>query len=211
MSKLREIIHQYVVEALQEILSEEHNPELDKLVDKYSYHIVNSRDSQYPEADEQEAGDILRKIKKNHGEEAVRYARAHAQRNLDDVNRQENEKSKAELKANYKPTSGPAVKQYKESVNQISEARKLLKTYNSSIAGIGAKVYHNPETGEHQVDFYKNGKNLGEGPRYYTDDREDAHDTAQAEIKHMEKIETALQKMRDNLAKRAPQTDKYDD
>ena len=132
MSKLKEIIHQYVVEALQEILSEEHNPELDKLVDKYSGQILKARDSQYPEAHEDEAGDILKQIQRNHGKEAVLYARMHAQRNLDDLHHQENEKNKAELKANYKPTSGPAVKQYKESVEegykeQIRLARALQK------------------------------------------------------------------------------------
>ena len=114
MSKLKEIIHQYVVEALQEILDEEHNPELDKLVDKYSDQILKARDSQYPEAHEDEAGYILKQIQRNHGHEAVRYARAHAKENLKRVNDEENEKSKAELKANYKPTSGPAYKQYKE-------------------------------------------------------------------------------------------------
>ena len=114
MSKLKEIIHQYVVEALQEILdpapknwalpmpmrSEEHNPELDKLVDKYSGQILKARDSQYPEAHEDEARYVLTQIEKNHGKEAVRYARAHAKENLKNVNDEENEKSKAELKAN---------------------------------------------------------------------------------------------------------------
>ena len=95
-------------------VKEEHNPELDKLANKYSEQILKARDSAYPEAHEDEAGYILKKIKTQHGHEAVRYARAHAQKNLNDVHRKENEKSKADTKANYKPTSGPAYKQYKE-------------------------------------------------------------------------------------------------
>lgn len=98
--------------ARERLRTEEHNPELDKLADKYSEQILKARDSHYPEAHEDEAGYILKKIKTQHGHEAVRYARAHAQKNLNDVNRKENEKSKADTKANYKPTSGPAVKQY---------------------------------------------------------------------------------------------------
>ena len=133
MSKLKEMIHQYVVEALQELLDEEHNPELDKLVDKYSDQILKARDSHYPEAHEDEAGYILKKIKTQHGHEAVRYARAHAQKNLDDVNRKENEKSKAYIKANYKPTSGPAVKQYKKEVEEgYKREMRLVRALNKN-------------------------------------------------------------------------------
>jgi len=76
---------------------------------------------------------------------------------------------------------------YEPEAKQISEARRLIKSYGR------AKVYYNPESKEHEVDFFdKNGKNLGEGPRYYTDDREDAHRTAQTQLKHMTKVEESV-------------------
>ncbi len=46
-----------------------------------------------------------------------------------------------------------------------------------------AKVYKDNEWNEHRVKFYKNGKHLGEGPEYHTDDVEDAHATAKAALK----------------------------
>ena len=197
MSKLKEIIHQYVVEALEEILDEEVE--------------------QIDEGGMQRLNRLERAAKKNPDNKNLKKTVRNTFLRVD-TNRMNRMFSSGKLgpktprQLATEPQWGQDPRPFRsEEVEQISEARKLLKTYNSPIAGIGAKVYRNPETGEHQVDFYKNGKNLGEGPRYYTDDREDAHDTAQAEIKHMEKIETALQKMRDNLAKRAPQTDKYDD
>lgn len=45
-----------------------------------------------------------------------------------------------------------------------------------------AKVYKDNEWNEHRVKFYKNGKHLGEGPEYHTDDAEDAHNTAKAQL-----------------------------
>jgi len=149
--------------AANKVQKEEHNPELDKLVNKYSDHIVKSRDSQYPEAHEDEARYILTRIQKNHGKEAVRYARLHAQTNLNNVNRQENEKSKAELKKYYKPTSGPAYKHNKESVEQIYEARRkkspteklFNRLKNYGIKDPSAK----PLVGnQHKIDANKNGK-----------------------------------------------------
>jgi hypothetical protein len=206
MSKLKEIIHQYVVEALQEILDEENTGDTTHYnVTKAGHRaIMKSGLHEHPGVDYDPDNNKL---------SVTHYggSRDETIRNGIVAN---HEKAGHLIKVNTVPAPknrALPMPMRSEEVEQISEARKLLKTYNSPIAGIGAKVYHNPETGEHQVDFYKNGENLGEGPRYYTDDREDAHATAQTEIKHMEKIETALQKMRDNLAKRAPQTDKYDD
>jgi hypothetical protein len=66
---------------------------------------------------------------------------------------------------------------------ELHEARKLIKAYTSGAHG--AKVYKNPETGEHEVDFFKHGKNLGEGPRYHTNDADDAHATAKSHINKM--------------------------
>lgn len=149
--------------AANKVQKEEHNPELDKLVDKYSDHIVKSRDSQYPEAHEDEARYILTRIQKNHGKEAVRHARLHAQTNLNNVNRQENEKSKAELKKYYKPTSGPAYKHNKESVEQIYEARRKKspteKLFNR-LKNYGVKdPSAKPLVGnQHKIDANKNGK-----------------------------------------------------
>lgn len=45
-----------------------------------------------------------------------------------------------------------------------------------------AKVYKDPEWGEHRVKFYHQGKHLGENADYHTDDAEDAHDTAKAQL-----------------------------
>lgn len=65
---------------------------------------------------------------------------------------------------------------------ELHEARRLIKAYTSG--DHGAKVYKN-EDGEHEVRFFKNGKDLGEGPAYYTNDVGDAHKTAQHYINKM--------------------------
>ena len=57
---------------------------------------------------------------------------------------------------------------------------RLVKTHTDGERT--AKVYKNPEYGEHVVRFYKEGKHLTNADSFHSD-AEDAHDTAQAELK----------------------------
>ena len=57
---------------------------------------------------------------------------------------------------------------------------RLVKTHTDGDRT--AKVYKNPEYGEHVVRFYKEGKHLTNADSFHSD-AEDAHDTAQAELK----------------------------
>jgi hypothetical protein len=57
---------------------------------------------------------------------------------------------------------------------------RLVKTHTDGDRT--AKVYKNPEYGEHVVRFYKEGKHLTNADSFHGD-AEDAHDTAQAELK----------------------------
>jgi hypothetical protein len=63
----------------------------------------------------------------------------------------------------------------------VDEGLRLIKVH--TLGAHTAKVYKDNEWGEHRVKFYKNGKHLGEGPEYHTDDVQDAHDTAKAALK----------------------------
>ena len=160
MSKLKEIIHQYVVEALEEILSEGEAPTYDVVHPKHG--IIGTHNAQTG----------FKPSKPHLGYKSGKTVPngASIKRNGASINRR-----------------NPDTVEIKPKAKQISEARKLIKHYKSPEADMEAKVYKNPETGEHEVDFYKNGKNLGEGPRYYTDSLEDAHTTAQTGLKRMQK------------------------
>ena len=57
---------------------------------------------------------------------------------------------------------------------------RLVKTHTDGDRT--AKVYKNPAYGEHVVRFYKEGKHLTNADSFHSD-AEDAHDTAQAELK----------------------------
>jgi len=48
-----------------------------------------------------------------------------------------------------------------------------------------AKVYHDKDYNEYQAHFYKNGKHMGEGPVSYHDDKEDAINSVNAGLEHM--------------------------
>lgn len=101
-------------------VNEEHNKELDKLVDEYARHVLlaHTGDAQYPEGHTEEALYTLKKIRKYFGDEAVRYAKNHAQKNINDHQRQSNEIDKARVKANYKPTSGPAYRSHSSNTEE---------------------------------------------------------------------------------------------
>lgn len=62
----------------------------------------------------------------------------------------------------------------------VSPKMRLLKTHTEG--GNSAKVYKNPDTGEHQVKFYKDGVHQSKAD-YFADDSSDAHGTAQASLK----------------------------
>lgn len=62
-----------------------------------------------------------------------------------------------------------------EETEQLEEGRRIVSTHE--YRNHSAKVYKNPETGEHEVEFYKDGKHLKDAT-YYTDDKADAQGTA---------------------------------
>lgn len=62
---------------------------------------------------------------------------------------------------------------------------KLISTINKSI-GFQAKVYYNPDYSEYVVKYYDENKRImSESTFYYTDDKEDAINTAYKEIDFM--------------------------
>lgn len=62
---------------------------------------------------------------------------------------------------------------------------KLISTINKSI-GFQAKVYYNPDYSEYVVKYYDENKRImSESTFYYTDDKEDAINTAYKEIDYM--------------------------
>lgn len=62
---------------------------------------------------------------------------------------------------------------------------KLISTINKSI-GMQAKVYYNNEFSEYVVKYYDENKHImPEGTFYYTDDKQDAIDTAYKELEFM--------------------------
>lgn len=62
---------------------------------------------------------------------------------------------------------------------------RLICTINKSI-GFQAKIYYNPDYSEYVVKYYDENKNkMSESTFYYTDDKEDAINTAHKEIEYM--------------------------
>jgi hypothetical protein len=62
---------------------------------------------------------------------------------------------------------------------------KLISTINKSI-GFQAKVYYNSDYNEYVVKYYdENKKKMPESTFYYTDDKEDAINTAHKELEYM--------------------------
>ena len=62
----------------------------------------------------------------------------------------------------------------------VAPTMRLLKTHSEG--GNSAKVYKNPDTGEHQVKFFKDGVHQKKAD-YFADDPSDAHETAQESLK----------------------------
>jgi hypothetical protein len=62
---------------------------------------------------------------------------------------------------------------------------KLISTINKSI-GFQAKVYYNPDYSEYVVKYYDENKRImSDNTFYYTDDKQDAIDTAHKELEYM--------------------------
>lgn len=93
--------------------------------------------------------------------------------------------SKKFSRANLTQLQGQPKPNLPEHVNQMNEAKKLIGTHEHEDGVHVAKVYKDPEYNEYQVHFYKNEKHMGEGPVYYTDDKNDAHSTAKAQLKQL--------------------------
>lgn len=77
----------------------------------------------------------------------------------------------------------------------LEEGLKLLQVHGDK-NGNHAKVYRDSEFDEHRVKFFKDGKHL-KNADYHTDNVEDAHGTAKAELKRMNESTTM-----DTLAKK---------
>lgn len=75
-------------------------------------------------------------------------------------------------------------KEVKEDV-QIDEALKTVSKHGEGTGEHHAVVKRDAEWNEYQVHFYKNGKHMGEGPVSHHDDKKDAQDTAESEVKRM--------------------------
>lgn len=56
------------------------------------------------------------------------------------------------------------------------------KIHDYTEGAFTAKVYWDSELEEYSVKFYKDGKWMGEGPTYYTQDKQDAITTAEMEV-----------------------------
>jgi hypothetical protein len=62
---------------------------------------------------------------------------------------------------------------------------KLISTINKSI-GFQAKIYYNPDYSEYIVKYYdENKKKMPESTFYFTDDKDDAINTAYKELEFM--------------------------
>lgn len=67
---------------------------------------------------------------------------------------------------------------------------RLIATIHKAAAEATAKVYKDTDWGEYRVQFYRAGQHLIDAD-YHTDDKEDAHDTARAELERMAQQDTA--------------------
>jgi hypothetical protein len=80
-----------------------------------------------------------------------------------------------------------AAKRMKEEVEQVDEALRTVSTHGKGEGAHHAVVKRDAEWNEYQVHFYKDGKHMGEGPVSHHDDKKDAQDTAESEVKRMNK------------------------
>lgn len=69
------------------------------------------------------------------------------------------------------------------SEESLTKGMRLVSKHQGQ-DGHHAEVRHNADWGEYQVHHYHNGKHMGEGPVSYHDNKKDATDTANYEIKH---------------------------
>ncbi len=81
--------------------------------------------------------------------------------------------------------TGEKPKAVKEEAEQVDEAMKTVSKHGVGTGEHHAVVKRDAEWNEYQVHFYKNGKHMGEGPVSHHDDKKDAQDTADSEVKRM--------------------------
>ena len=86
----------------------------------------------------------------------------------------------------------------------LDEAKKLISKHGED-QPISAKVYKDTEWNEYQVHYFKNGKHMGEGPvSYHGDDKEDAQNTANHEVKRMNNVKEDWVDSKGKFHKEAP-------
>lgn len=73
----------------------------------------------------------------------------------------------------------------------LTEGLRLIGTHKSDSGKHEAKVYRDTEWNEHRVKFFIHGKHH-EPSDYHTDDKHDAHHTAQAQLARLDKLNGAL-------------------
>lgn len=76
-------------------------------------------------------------------------------------------------------------KTVQEETEELNESLKLVGKHGDGLHT--AKIYKDNDASEYHVRFYKDGKHLGDDSNYYTDDKEDAHNTAKAELEFLNK------------------------
>jgi len=79
--------------------------------------------------------------------------------------------------------NSPVVEEETLSEASLTAGKRLVHKVGEGIHT--AKVYHDKDYNEYQAHFYKNGKHMGEGPVSYHDDKEDAINSANAGLEHM--------------------------
>lgn len=87
----------------------------------------------------------------------------------------------------------------------MTESLKLLTSYTSPSGKHEAKVYKDTEWGEHRVKFFTHGKHHKNADYHGSgDEPEDAHDTAKAELKRMDKFHTEATQLGEAKTKYKP-------
>ena len=76
-------------------------------------------------------------------------------------------------------------KPVEESIEQVDEALRIVSKHGVGTGEHHAVVKRDAEWNEYQAHFYKNGKHMGEGPVYHTDDKKEAQDTAESQVKKL--------------------------
>lgn len=79
----------------------------------------------------------------------------------------------------------PQVQEEEVSDPLIAEGKRIVFKHEPEGSIHSAKVYRDPDFNEYQTHFFKEGKPLGEPSVHYTPDKDDAINTAKAEVDRM--------------------------